>query len=144
MRAALGFLRLNTTVVSSGAVMVSTSVKKERASGDDRRKDQSCSRKRTLQHMSLPAGRGLDGQGPHASRHTSTADSAVGPPHADRFDRKQQAALGYSGSMALARRDKDRFTRTGHEWTCLELDAKLALRHRAFPTPRAERKPFSL
>src|SRR5438094_6048878 len=31
MRAALGFFRLNTTVVSSGAAIVSTSVKKERA-----------------------------------------------------------------------------------------------------------------
>ena len=94
--------------------------------------------------MSLPAGRGLDGQGPHASRHTSTADSAVGPPHADRFDRKQQAALGYSGSMALARRDKDRFTRTGHEWTCLELDAKLRPPPSSLPDPACRTEtPFT-
>jgi len=31
--------------------------------------------------------------------------------------------------MAFARGDKDRFTRSGHEWTCFELDAKLALEH---------------
>jgi len=68
------------------------------------------------------------GQGPRF-RHISTADSAVGPPHAGRLDRKEQAALGYSGAMAFARRDQDRFTRSGHEWTCLELDAKLALEH---------------
>jgi len=31
--------------------------------------------------------------------------------------------------MAFARRDKDGFTRSGHEWTCFELDAKLDLEH---------------
>jgi hypothetical protein len=46
-------------------------------------------------------------------RDISTADSAVRPLHANRFDGQQQAVVGNGGAMAFARGDEDPFAGRG-------------------------------
>src|SRR5207249_614006 len=118
-----------------------------RAGGDDRCKDQSYSSERTLQH----------GPSPGASR-------TLAPPIQPSVRRMPTASTERSrqrsGTAARWRSPAPiRIASPGPatSGTCLELDAKLALehqkelvgssdnasRHRAFPTPRVERKPRS-
>jgi hypothetical protein len=69
------------------------------------------------------------GQGPQRFPHISTADSAVGPPHPDRLDGKEQAIRGNGRAMALARRDEDRLAWPCRERPRFELHDQLALEH---------------
>jgi hypothetical protein len=54
-------------------------------------------------------------------RDINTADSPVGPPHPDTFDREEQASLGNGCAIAFARRDEDPLAGPGGERSPVQL-----------------------